>query len=52
MVAASIFLLLVLTLLSALTGRRRVTAVLAVACFVCMMLLGWHHMTEPLGLNL
>jgi len=52
MVAAFIFMLLLLTLMSAVTRRRRLTAVLGLVCFVCMMLLGWHHMTDPLGLNL
>ena len=52
MVAASIFLLLLLTLASAVTRRRRLTAVLAVACFICTLLLGWYHMSDSLGLNL
>jgi hypothetical protein len=44
--------LLLLTLASAVTRRRRLTAVFAVASFICMLLLGWHHMSDPLGLNL
>jgi hypothetical protein len=51
MVAASIFLLLLLTLVSTVTRRRRITSVLALTCFVCMLLLGWHHMSDPLGLS-
>ncbi|MCH2135604.1 MAG: DUF5993 family protein [Phycisphaerales bacterium] len=51
MVAAAIFLLLLLTLASSLTRRRRLTSGLAVACFACMLLLGWHHMSDTLGLH-
>lgn len=51
MVAAAIFLLLLVTLASAVTRRRKLTSGLAILSFVCMLLLGWHHMNDSLGLH-
>ena len=51
MIAASIFLLLLITLLTTLTRRPRLTLLMFIVSWVAVLLLFLHHATDSLNLS-